>query len=173
MRTIMMREPTSFADRVTYDDMGFVIAQQGSTSPKVMLNAHIDDLGDVARRVTLNGFLSVQMLGNGSIRHSLISARLLSVTRAPFMPRPAFVIPRRSCGRTHESACKRQPAPGRRGHTAAEVEALGLSPGDPVGPDAPFKALPSDRYLGKAWDDRVGCAIVHRSIAPTARYGPP
>ena len=38
---------------------------------------------------------------------------------------------------------------------------MGLSPGDPVVPDAPFTVLNgTDNYLGKGWDDRVGCAVI-------------
>jgi endoglucanase len=43
----------------------------------------------------------------------------------------------------------------------AEVGAMGISPGDPVVPDSPFTVLNgTDNYLAKAWDDRVGCAVV-------------
>ena len=38
---------------------------------------------------------------------------------------------------------------------------MGISPGDPVAPDAPFIALNgTDNYLAKAWDDRAGCAVI-------------
>jgi endoglucanase len=43
----------------------------------------------------------------------------------------------------------------------AEVRAMGIGPGDPVVPDSPFAILNgTNNYLGKAWDDRVGCAVV-------------
>ena len=45
--------------------------------------------------------------------------------------------------------------------SAAEVAALGIAVGDPVAPDAPFAVMNGTRqYLGKAWDDRVGCAVL-------------
>jgi putative aminopeptidase FrvX len=38
---------------------------------------------------------------------------------------------------------------------------MGVLPGDPVVPDSPFMVLNgTDNYLGKAWDDRVGCGVV-------------
>src|SRR6476469_8605132 len=41
--------------------------------------------------------------------------------------------------------------------TDAEVAALGIGPGDPVVPDAPFTVLNgTQNYLAKGWDDRVG-----------------
>src|SRR5262249_16052119 len=38
------------------------------------------------------------------------------------------------------------------------AQALGISTGDPVIPVSEF--LANQRYLGKAWDDRVGCAVI-------------
>jgi len=44
--------------------------------------------------------------------------------------------------------------------TPEEVRALGVSVGDPVVPDSPFTVLNgTENYLGKAWDDRAGCAV--------------
>jgi len=44
--------------------------------------------------------------------------------------------------------------------SAADVAALGISPGDPVAPESDFAMLANNRYLAKAWDDRVGCAVM-------------
>ncbi|MFX6815320.1 hypothetical protein ABTH42_19255, partial [Acinetobacter baumannii] len=46
-----------------YDGLGSVIARQGSSGPRIMLDAHMDELGGMVRRVTPDGFLSMQMLG--------------------------------------------------------------------------------------------------------------
>jgi endoglucanase len=44
---------------------------------------------------------------------------------------------------------------------AGEVAALGIEPGDPIAPDSPFEVLNgTGNYLGKAWDDRVGLAVM-------------
>ena len=38
---------------------------------------------------------------------------------------------------------------------------MGIEPGSPVVPDAPFTVLNgTQNYLAKAWDDRAGCAVV-------------
>jgi endoglucanase len=40
-------------------------------------------------------------------------------------------------------------------------EKLGIRPGDPIVPDASFTQLANtDLYMAKAWDDRVGCALL-------------
>src|SRR5262249_34652690 len=43
------------------------------------------------------------------------------------------------------------------GRNAADVTAMGIGPGDPIVPVSEFAVLPNQRYLAKAWDDRVGC----------------
>ena len=57
--------------------------------------------------------------------------------------------------------------------SAADVANLGLSPGDPVVPDSPFVAMAGGRYLGKAWDDRVGCAVVIEALRRLKASGHP
>jgi putative aminopeptidase FrvX len=53
--------------------------------------------------------------------------------------------------------------------TAAEAAAMGLEPGDPVVPDAPFAVMNgTQNYLGKGWDDRVGCAVVIEAMKKLA-----
>jgi endoglucanase len=45
--------------------------------------------------------------------------------------------------------------------TEADVTAMGVGPGDPIVPDAPFAIMNgTNNYLAKAWDDRVGCGVV-------------
>jgi endoglucanase len=51
----------------------------------------------------------------------------------------------------------------------AEVAAMGVAPGDPVVPDAPFTVMNGTKnYLGKAWDDRIGCAVLLEAMRRTA-----
>jgi putative aminopeptidase FrvX len=58
--------------------------------------------------------------------------------------------------------------------SAAEVAALGIGPGDPVVPDSPFTVLNgTNNYLAKAWDDRVGCAVLIEAMRRTAASSHP
>jgi putative aminopeptidase FrvX len=53
---------------------------------------------------------------------------------------------------------------------AAEAEAMGVEPGDPVVPNSPFLVMNgSNNYLGKAWDDRVGCGVLIEAMRRTAK----
>jgi putative aminopeptidase FrvX len=159
---IMVEHFKPMADKITYDGIGSVIASQGSNGPRVMLDAHMDEVGGLVRRVTPNGWMSMQMLG-GWLDQSLFDQRWIIIgskgpvkavtgirdthLRTEGEPPPVF---------TRNSVFLDVGA-----KTEAEVHAMGIEPGDPVVPDSPFTVLNgTQNYLGKAWDDRVGCAIL-------------
>src|SRR5437773_8774788 len=63
VRKLFAESAKPYADKISYDGLGSVIAQQGSTGPRIMIDAHMDELGGMIRRVRPDGFLSMQMLG--------------------------------------------------------------------------------------------------------------
>jgi putative aminopeptidase FrvX len=174
VRAIMVRELKPLADRVTYDGVGSVIAAHGASGPKIMLDAHMDELGGVVRRVTPGGFLSMQMLG-GWLDQALPDQRWIIIgSKGPVRGvtgiRDIHVVPADERTKVYARDTLFLDVGAR---TADEVAKLGIGPGDPVVPDAPFVALPGGRYLGKAWDDRVGCAVVIEALRRLKASGHP
>ena len=174
VRAVVVREMKPLADELGYDGLGSVIARQGASGPRVMLDAHMDELGGMVRRVTPGGFLSMQMLG-GWLDQALPDQRWVIIgskgpVRAVTGIRDVHVVP-------PEERTRVFPRDGLfldvGARDAAEVAALGLSPGDPVVPDSPFEELAGGRYLGKAWDDRVGCAVVIEAMRRLRASGHP
>ena len=174
VRRIMVREMKPYAS-IRYDGLGSVIAETGASGPRVMLDAHMDELGGVVRRITDDGFLSMQMLG-GWLDQALPGQRwiiigwkgpMLAVTgirdfhytpaeeRTKGMPRDQIFL---------DVGAK----------TAADAARLGLEPGDPIVPDSRFAELNgTGNYVGKAFDDRVGCAAVIEALRRLATSGHP
>jgi len=174
VRAIMVRELKPLADSVSYDGLGSVIAAHGSAGPKIMLDAHMDELGGVVRRVTPAGFLSMQMLG-GWLDQALPDQRWIIIgAKGPVEAvtglRDVHVVPadERTKVIPRDDIFLDVGA-----KDAAGVAALGLSPGDPVVPLSPFSALEGGRYVGKAWDDRVGCAVVIEALRRLRASGHP
>lgn len=171
VRAIMVPEMKPFVTTpITYDGTGSVIAQQGSTGPKIMIDAHMDELGGMVRRVTPNGFLTMQMLG-GWLDQALVDQRWIIIgSKGPVHAvtgiRDIHIV----------SPAERTAVFNRDqlyldigAKNAAEAAAMGVAPGDPVVPDAPFMALNGTKnYLGKGWDDRIGCAVLLEAIRRTA-----
>ena len=180
VRAIMVPEMKPFATKpIAYDGMGSVIAQQGPLSgpagPRIMIDAHMDELGGMVRRVTPGGFLTMQMLG-GWLDQALVDQRWIILgSKGPVHAvtgiRDIHVVPAEE--RTKVFA-RDQLYLDIGAKNPAEATAMGVEPGDPVVPDSPFMALNgSDNYLGKAWDDRIGCAVLLEAMRRTANVPHP
>jgi hypothetical protein len=63
IRKVMVDAMRPYATTLTFDGLGSILATQGSTGPRIMVDAHMDELGGVVRRVTPRGLLTMQMLG--------------------------------------------------------------------------------------------------------------
>jgi endoglucanase len=175
VRVVMVRELKPLAASVTYDGLGSVIAEHGARGPRIMLDAHMDELGGIVRRVTPDGFLTMQMVG-GWLDQALVGQRWLiigskGVVHATTGIRDIHVLPRDDRNKVFardELFLDLGVA------SAADVTVLGVEPGDPVVPDSPFLVLNGgQRYMGKAWDDRVGCAVVLEVFRRLAAEGHP
>ena len=175
VRAIMVRELKPLASRISYDGIGSVIAQHGSAGPRIMLDAHMDELGGIVRRITPNGFLTMQMVG-GWLDQALPDQRWVILgSKGPVYAvtgiRDIHIVPDAELNR---------PIPREQVYldlgvkSAEEVSALGVRPGDPLAPFAPFTVLNgTTRYEGKAFDDRVGCAVVIEVLRRLAAEGHP
>jgi endoglucanase len=63
VRELMVENLKPLVDRILYDGLGSVIAQQGSSGPRIMVDAHMDELGAMVRHIRPDGYISVHMLG--------------------------------------------------------------------------------------------------------------
>ncbi len=159
-----------FADSVSYDGLGSVIAQQGNSGPRIMLDAHMDELGGMVRRIRPDGFISMQMLGYW-LSAALPDQRWVIIgSKGPVLAVTdiwdAHIAPHDAQGHPQQQDLYLDTG----ARSAAEDAALGITPGDPVVPVSDFAVLANNRYLAKAWDDRVGCAVmleVARRLART------
>ena len=171
VRSIMAGEMKGLATApLRYDGVGSVISQQGSAGPRIMIDAHMDELGGMVRRVTPTGFLSMQMLG-GWLDQALVDQRWIILgskgpVRAVTGIRDIHVLPAEERTRVFPRDSLFLDVGAK---DAEEVAAMGVKQGDPVVPDAPFALMNgTGNYLGKAWDDRIGCAVLLEAMRRTA-----
>jgi len=162
VRKIMVEHMRQYSDHISYDGLGSVIAQQGNSGPRIMIDAHMDELGGMVRRIRPDGFVSMEMLGYW-LDQALPDQRWVILGSKGPVPAvtdlwDAHIAP--------SDVVHTHPIPRKDlyldtgARTAAEVAALGISPGDPVAPISDFQVLANNRYVAKAWDDRVGCAVI-------------
>ncbi len=175
VRAVMVPIMQPLATKLRYDGMGSVIAQVGTTGPRIMVDAHMDELGGMVRRMTPNGFLTMQMLG-GWLDQALVDQRWIILgskgpVRAITGIRDIHVLPAEDRNKVFprdslflDVGAKNE----------AEAAAMGLEPGDPVVPDSPFAVMNgTQNYLGKSWDDRIGCAVLLQAMQRLAKLPHP
>ncbi len=148
---------------IQYDGLGSVLATLPSSTegPRVMVTAHMDEVGLMVQHVTSDGFILVKNLG-GWLEQAFPDQRWTILGRNGPVPAlsglpTVHVTPPAQRGRVWALTEIFLDVGAR---SAAEVTALGVRPGDGIAPMSPFTVLPNGRYAGKAWDDRVGLAVM-------------
>jgi endoglucanase len=147
------------------DRLGSLIAiKAGATEdgPKIMLAAHMDEVGLMVTRITDAGFIKFQKLGGWwdpvllDQRVQLYTSKQM-VTGVIGAKAPHILTPEE----------KTQPATINSmfidigASSKEDVEKLGIRSGDPAVPDSQFGMCGNFRtFMGKALDDRVGCAMI-------------
>ena len=150
--------------KVTQDKVGSVICERKgrSETPRVMLAGHMDEIGFMVKHITKEGFLHFLPLG-GWFDQVLLGQRVvIKTSKADIVgvigAKPPHLLP----ADQRDKVVKKQDMYIDIGASSQEeVEELGVHPGDPVIPRADFVPLANGKtYLSKAFDDRVGTALV-------------
>ena len=150
---------------VLKDNIGSVIfKKQGQTAgPSIMLAAHMDEIGFLVKTITKEGYLKFVTLG-GWWEQVMLGQRITVMTPKGDIPgvigsKPPHVL---SAEERKKMVTKKEMYIylGALDKKDAE-ERMGVTPGVPAVPFTPFTPMANPDFLvGKAWDDRVGCAIV-------------
>jgi len=146
------------------DRLGSLIfKKEGSNQrPKIMLAAHMDEIGFMVKSITSNGYIKFIPLG-GWWDQVLLSQRADTKTqKAPIIgvigSKPPHILSEEERKKVVEKKEMYIDI-----GASSEEEALkwGVRPGDPITPYSEFQVMHNpDLLLAKAWDDRVGCALL-------------
>ncbi len=148
--------------QVTQDKIGSVICKVGDGGPRVMLAGHMDEIGFMVRHITQEGFLKFVPLG-GWWDHVLLGQRVIVKTSSGDVvgvigAKPPHMLTAEERKKMVE---KKEMYIDIGATSQKEVEAAGVRVGDAVVPDSRFTPLAGGKtYLAKAFDNRIGCALV-------------
>jgi len=168
VRDILRREWKDLLTDLHTDGIGNLIGslRGSSDGPRVLLMAHMDEVGFLVRHIDENGYLYIHNVG-GYFDQSVLTQRLSILTargevlgytgmKSGHILRPEErdrMIPLQNM--FVDVGAK----------SRAEAEAMGLRPGLPVAYATKFEVLNGTRrYLAKAWDDRVGLAVITEAL---------
>ncbi|MBD3285068.1 M20/M25/M40 family metallo-hydrolase [candidate division WOR-3 bacterium] len=149
---------------VSTDKLGSVVGyHQGSNpeGPKVLITGHMDEVGFMVKQVTKQGYIKFLPVG-GWWPQVLLSQRVKVRTRKGDFE---GIIGSKPPHMMKEEERKKPPemdklfidvgVAGEKG--AKNIDAR---PGDPIVPIGDFRSLENGVLAAKAWDNRIGCAIV-------------
>lgn len=159
-----------YADKITVDIMGNLIAfKKGANSgKKVLMCAHMDEVGLITSAVTESGYLKFKTVGG-------IDARVLVGKRVAVGQRQtAGVIALKA---VHlQTKDERSAAVNEKqlyidiGAKDKEEALCAVKLGDYVAFDTRFEDFGSGCWKAKAFDDRCGCAVLARAIQERCEY---
>ena len=150
-------------DDLKYDNIGSVIAKKGSKGPKIMLAGHMDEVGMIVTKITDQGFIKFQPIGgwwnqvmlahevtvttaDGHEVHGVIGSKPPHILTAEERKKPVEIS-----DMYIDLGVK----------SKEEVLNLGVKIGDMITPYTEFRVMANeDILLGKAWDNRIGCAVM-------------
>ncbi len=165
---IVTRELKKCCTSVRTDDLGNVIATKKGKGPKIMLAAHMDEIGMMVKHIDKDGYLKFAKVG-GIDDRTLFGRRVLIHNKKKIYGviagRPYHFI------RAEEEKAMKVPK-----HTdlfidigakdKAAAEKL-VAIGDCITFDIPFVELTGTKVTGKSLDNRAGVAVMIRAMQLT------
>jgi endoglucanase len=154
-------------DEIREDKLGNIIGiKRGrKDAPKVMLAAHMDEIGLLVKTISKEGFIRFTKIGG--IDDRILSAQKVKVytdkgslpgiigSKPPHIQKPED----RKKVVTYDQLFIDVGAKNR-----DEAKNMGLRIGDPIGFDITFAKVGTDIVIGKAFDDRAGCAVMVETL---------
>ncbi|HNU61461.1 MAG TPA: M42 family metallopeptidase [Methanofastidiosum sp.] len=163
IKQIIIDEIRNVVDDIKEDSMGNLITtKKGPGKFKVMIAAHMDEIGFMVKYIDDKGFISFETIGGfdprslGSQRVKIHSSKK-DITGVIGI-KPPHITPQEE----KDKALKIEDLRIDVGlSTKEDVELLGIKPGDPITRDISFSELGKENIVScKSFDNRAGCAVL-------------
>lgn len=166
-RNLIHQEIEELVDKCWVDPIGNLLAiRKGDRKhPRILLDAHIDEIGFLVKHVDDQGFLRIAPIGGWDPRILPGHRVVLQVRREKEIQRVFGVIgaipPHLTTAKQREKVIPVDDLFIDIGITSRkEAEELGVRVGTPLTVWQPFLEFSDNVFSGKAFDDRAGCAVL-------------
>lgn len=162
VRAILINTLEPCVDEITFDGLGSFVARKGNRGPKVAIVGHMDEVGFMVTHIDGGGFLRFTTIG-GWWNQSMLNHRVTIRTREG-VKIPGVIGSVAPHALTEKQ--KQQPLSFDEmfidigASSREEVENRGIAIGDFISPEANFARWGEDKIVGKALDNRIGCALM-------------
>lgn len=158
IRALMKKELSKYGE-TEVDKFGNVICTKGSGKPKIMLAAHMDEIGLLVKHIDDKGF--IRMIPMGGIDDETLPARNVKILTesGPVFGMIGFKPPHLK--KEEEERKKKLKVDDMYVDTGLDKDEVKkkVQIGDPIVFDSEFKAV-DHNVIGKALDNRAGCAVL-------------
>lgn len=153
VRDVLVEELKDYADEITCDNLGSIIFKKGNKGPKIMLCAHMDEVGFIVRSVSDMG--QVMLMHVGGVKPLAQFMQKVRITTEDGKKINGIIQA------SYDNGSAKKVYVDLGAQTAQEVYDLGIQVGDMVTYTTEFEQfdLPNT-VAGKAFDDRLGCYIM-------------
>lgn len=165
IRQIIENQVKPYVDEIRTDKMGNLIATKKGDNPKVMLAAHMDEIGLMVKYIDDKGFIRFTKTG-GWFDQTLLNQRVVlhaekAIIYGVIGSKPPHIMKEED----KKKVIKAEDMFIDIGVTSRkEAEKLGVSIGTPITPDMELKFMGNNRVTGKAFDNRAGCAMLVHAL---------
>ncbi len=167
VRNLMTKFLKPHVDEIREDKLGNVIGikKGNKNAPKVMLAAHMDEIGLLVKTISKEGFLRFAKIGGIDDRILLAQKVMIYTEKGPLHgiigSKPPHIQKEEERKKviTYDELFIDIGA-----ENQEEARKMGVRIGDPVGFDIKFAKVGKNIVVGKAFDDRVGCAVMVEAI---------
>ncbi len=167
VRDILKREWQGIVKDLHTDGIGNLLGSLPGAGPRVLVMAHMDEVGFMVRYIDPNGFVFFHPIGT-NIDQAVLTQRFTIMTpKGPVVGYTGVKSPHIIPAGERESMVQVADMFLDLGvKSREEAEKLGVRPGLPMTYRTRFEKLNdgTNRYLAKAFDDRVGCAIMTQAL---------
>jgi endoglucanase len=167
VRDLMVKLLKPMADQVIVDKMENVVAvKKGKkNAPKVMLAAHMDEVGLMVKTITKEGFLQFTKMGGIDDRILTAQKVIVYTNKRPIdgivgskPPHIQKEEERKKIMAFDELFIDIGAA------NKDDAAKKGVKVGDAIGFDQKYAKISDDIVIGRAFDDRVGCAVMVETL---------
>jgi len=150
-------------DEIREDKLGNVIGvKKGKKdAPTVMLAAHMDEIGLMVKNITKEGFIQFAKIGGIDDRILVTQKVLVHTDKGPITgiigSKPPHILKEEEKKKVIEADALFIDVGAK---NKQDAQKMGVRVGDAVSFDIKFTRVGKDSVVGKAFDDRVGCAAL-------------
>ncbi len=163
VRDLMKKYLKSYVDETREDKLGNIIGVKkgNKNSPTVMLAAHMDEVGLMIKNITKKGFLQFTKIGGIDDRILFAQKVIVHTDKSPLTgimgSKPPHIQTEAEKKKVIEADDLFIDIGAR---DKKEAQKMGVHVGDVASFDTKFVRIGKDVVVGKAFDDRVGCAMM-------------